>query len=175
MLAPVNRLIDATCRFGLQLGAASTAGIFLLLAGSSIRRYALGSPLSYTEELAGLLFVVTSFAAVPFGVLSGRHIRLLLVWRYLAQPWASWFAVVGDLLAVAIVGLIVVQMVAFAEYTRQVGARTEISELLLWPWMYVMPLALSLLALALAWRALMRAVDAGRGRYSSLEPGATPD
>ncbi|MEO8654042.1 MAG: TRAP transporter small permease subunit [Ramlibacter sp.] len=175
MLAASNRLIDAICRFGLQVGAASTAGFFVLLAGSSIRRYVLGSPIAYTEELAGLLFVVTSFAAVPFGVMSGRHIRLLLVWRHLPQPLASWLGVIGDLLAVAVLWVIVTQMVAFAEYTRQVGARSEISELLLWPWMYFMPLSLSLLGLALAWRALMRAVETRHGRYSSLEPGATLD
>jgi TRAP-type C4-dicarboxylate transport system permease small subunit len=175
MLNTANRLVEGICRFGLVLGAGATALIFALLAGSSIRRYVIGSPLAYTEELAGLLFVVTSLAAVPYGVVSGQHIRLLLAWRKLPQPLASWMAVAGDLLGVAVLWVLVRQMVAFAEYSREAGSRTEISELLLWPWMYFMPAALALLAVAMLFRALVRTAGLREGRTTSLEAGASLD
>lgn len=176
MASASDRIVSAVCRLGLAAGAMSTACIFVLLAGSSVRRYLLGTPIAYAEELTGLLFVVTSFAAAPFGVLANRHIRLLVLWRRLPAALGSWLAVVGDTFAVAILALIVREMVAFAEYSREVGARTEISELLLWPWMYVMPGALALLGLALAWRAFERAKDAIQGRPVSLEAdGVGPD
>lgn len=175
MLKAANRAVESICRLGLVLGAAATGGIFLLLAGSSIRRYVVGSPVSYTEELAGLLFVVTSIAAVPYAVVSGQHIRLLLLWRKLPQPLASWLAMAGDLMGAVVLAILLWQMVAFAEYSRQVASRTEISELLLWPWMYVLPAALGLLAVAMVFRALVRAAGISQGRYTSLQAGTSLD
>lgn len=175
MLSAANRAVEAVCRFGLVLGAAATAIIFALLAGSSIQRYLVGSPVPYTEELAGLLFVVTSLAAVPYGVVTGQHIRLLLAWRKLPQPLASWLALAGDLLGVAVLWVLIRQMIAFAEYSREVGSRTEIAELLLWPWMYFMPAALGLLALAMLFRALVRVAALREGHTTSLEAGASLD
>ena len=175
MLRAANRAVESVCRFGLVLGAAATGAIFLLLAGSSIRRYLVGSPVAYTEELAGLLFVVTSIAAVPYAVVSGQHIRLLLLWRKLPQPLASWLALAGDLAVAALLVLLLWQMTAFAEYSRAAGSRTEIAELLLWPWMYVMPASLGLLAIAMVFRALVRAADILQGRYTSLEAGTSLD
>ncbi len=175
MIDTLDRVMLAICRVCLWLGAASAGAIFLLLAGSSVKRYVLGSPWPFTEELAGLLFVVTSFAAVPYGAFRAQHIRILVVWRRLPVRAGTWLGVLGDLLGVAVLGVVVLQMVAFAEYSREVGARSEVSQLLLWPWMYCMPLALTLLAAVLALKALHRAVEACHGRFVSLSAGASLD
>lgn len=170
-----NRLVETACRVGLALGALATAGILVLLVGSSLLRYVSGAPMPYTEELAALLFVVTSLAAVPFAVVSNQHIRLLVVWRKLPQPAASWFAFLGDLLGVIVLWIMIRQMIAFAEYSRQAGSRSEVGEILLWPWMYFMPAALGLLALAMLLRASTRLLALRQGKYTSLEAGTSVD
>lgn len=175
MLARAQRAVEAVSRAGLALGALATAGIFVLLAVSSLKRYFGGSPVPYTEELAGLLFVVTSIAAVPHAVATGQHVRLLVLWRRLPPLLAGALAVAGDLAGAAVLVVLVRQMVAFAAYSLDVGSRTEISELLLWPWMAVMPLSLAVLALAITLRALGRLAALRSGRIDPLTPGSTPD
>lgn len=175
MLTQAQRAVQAVSRAGLAIGALATAGIFVLLVGSSFRRYLGGSPVPYTEELAGLLFVITSMAAVPHGVASTQHIRLLVVWRRLPQRLASVFAIVGDLLGAAVLVVLLRQMLAFADYSREAGSRTEVAELLLWPWMVVMPASLAMLAVAVTLRALARLAAMRAGRFDSLEAGQALD
>lgn len=175
MLARAQQAVEGVSRAGLALGALSTAGIFALLVASSFKRYLGGSPVPYTEELAGLLFVVTSMAAVPHGIASAQHIRLLVVWRRLPQRLAAACAAVGDLLGAAVLVVLLRQMLAFADYSREVGSRTEVAELLLWPWMMVMPASLAVLAVAVTVRALARLAALRAGRFDSLEPGQVPD
>lgn len=167
VLRPLDAVVSWLCRVSLWAGAGATLGILTLLVGSSMLRYVLGTPLAMTEELAGLLFVATAFCAVPYAMLAGRQIRLLVLVRHLPAPLVAWASVVGDLLGAFLLLVIVVQQVRFAEYSRAVGARTDVGEILLWPWMLLMPAMLALLALALTLRCVQRATLALRGQFVS--------
>lgn len=165
MLASADRAVSALCQLSLFVGAGASFGIFVLLVGSSFRRYLLGTPIAVTEELAALLFVATSFCSIPYGLMAGRHIRLQVLGDRLPLRLAAWASVVGDFLGAGVLAIVVIQLVAFARYSQEVGARTDVSELLLWPWMMVMPSMLGLVAIALVLRAVQRGVCAARGQF----------
>ena len=63
--------------------------------------------------------------------------------------------VLGHLLSIAVIAVLVRETFAFALASYEFGARSYVADLLEWPWMMVIPLALSILALGLVARLLV--------------------
>lgn len=136
-------------------------GIVILLTASSLKRYVLNSPISVTEELGGLMFMATTFLALTWGFVRGRHVRLELLWRVLPPKLAGAFEVIGLVAAVAGLGILAIETWNATLLSYELQGRSVMTELLLWPWRLIMPLTLFLLIAAI----LLRCVRIARGGF----------
>jgi len=134
------------------VSALAVAGIVAVLAFSSTQRYLLAHPIPATEEIAAYLFVVLAFLSVVGGFVERRHIRVLPLWHRLPAALQGWTILAGHAAAVVVLGLVIRETFLFAWQSRAYGARSYVADMPEWPWMMVIPVALSLFALALALR-----------------------
>lgn len=137
-----------------SLAALAVAGIVVILVFSSLQRYLLDRPVPATEELAAYLFVACAFLSMMDGLVNGRHIRLLPVWRNMPAKLQGWALIAGHLLAITILLLPVRETFNFAWQSYQFGARSYVANLLEWPWMMIIPFSLATLAVAIFARML---------------------
>lgn len=159
----------------MEIGCVAVVGILVLLVGSSLKRYLLGTPIPVTEELAALLFVAVSFCSMPYGYFARRQIRVLVVWRRLPPRLAAWGAVAGDVASIAVLGIVIQSMYGFTAFSFDVRAVSEVADIVLWPWMGLMMAMLGLLALAIAVRSVINIRDAVTGKRVSLVEGSSVD
>lgn len=134
------------------VSALAVGAIVIVLTFSSLQRYLLEKPIPATEEIAGYLFVMLAFLALVGGFVERRHIRVLPLWHRLPAGAQGWTILLGHLAAVATLALVIRETFLFAWQSRAYGARSYVANMLEWPWMMVIPVALSLLALVLVLR-----------------------
>lgn len=175
LLDRLDRAVERVALWCVYAGCVAVVGILVLLAGSSIKRYVLGTPIPVTEELAALFFVAVSFCSMPYGFCARRQIRVLVLWRRLPERLSAWAAVAGDLVAIAILVVLIQSLWAFTQFSLEVGAVSEVADIPLWPWMALMTAMLGLLGLALVTRIAVHIRDARAGRPVALVEGSSVD
>lgn len=165
----LERVATSLADAAAKVAAFGVLTIVALLVTSSLQRYVAGAPIPITEELAGLLFLGSAFLSLGYGFTENGHVRLELLWRLLRSPWREIAEMVGFALAiVALVGLILITWQIGAE-SYHAGNRSEMTEIVLWPWRMLMPLGLGLFLLVLALR-LVSKVLALVGGAGALAP-----
>lgn len=150
----VDRFAVVLARILSIIAALAVAAIVVVLVFSSFQRYVLTSPIPATEEIAAYLFVMVAFLAIMEGMVAGRQIRVLPVWQRLPLRLQGWTMIAGHVLSLGVLVILIRETFAFAWASYQFGARSYVANLLEWPWMMIIPLALSALALALLARLL---------------------
>lgn len=146
--ARAERILHIVSTIQASAAGLAVAGMVVLLAGSSLGRYAFDKPIPVTEELGALLFVTLAFLSVTEGFMADRQVRIQVVWRLLPPRIKGWAMVVGHGLSVIGLTIIIWATWDFAWFSYQVGAETYITEILVWPWMMLVPVALAILVLA---------------------------
>ena len=163
-IAAVFEAISTFLARVLSIAAAiAVAAIVIILVWSSFQRYILVHPIPAAEELASFLFVAVAFLAMMEGMVAGRQIRVLPVWQKLPQRYQAWAMVAGHVLSIGILGIIIKQTADFALSSYDYGARSYVANLLEWPWMMIIPVALAALAFSLFSRLLTDIDKALRG------------
>jgi TRAP-type C4-dicarboxylate transport system permease small subunit len=115
-------------------------------------RYVLNAPLTWTEELARMLFTWIVFLGAALLLKRGSHITIDILARSLAPGPRRWLLVVSHLITLTVVGILAVKGFRLVQIT---GASE--SPALGIPWVYVyaaFPIGMSLMALRYA-RALV--------------------
>lgn len=143
-----ERVMAIVCWIQASAASLAVAGMVLLLVGSSLRRYVFGKPIPVTEELGALLFVTLAFLSVTEGFMADRQVRIQVVWRLLPPRIKGWAMVVGH--GLSVIGLVIIIRATwgFAYFSYQVGAETYITEILVWPFMMLIPVSLAILVVA---------------------------
>ena len=136
------------------LAAIAVAAIVVILVFSSVQRYALAQPIPATEEIAAYLFVCCAFLSMMDGLVNRRHIRLLILWKRLPQSLQGWAMIAGHVATLLVLAAIIQETFSFAWQSWEYGARSYVASLLEWPWMMVIPVSLTTLALAIVARIL---------------------
>ena len=176
LLARTSRLVDRVALWGAYLAAAGIFFIAALVTVSSLRRYLLNSPIPETEELGGLLFLATTFLALPYGLSRGRHVRLELLWRFLPAPWRNAFSLLGYLLAIVALAMLIRVTWVTAISSWEMGNRSVMTEIVLWPWRMLMPLSLGVMLAAMVLRFVGLGIRVARGEiedsYAPYSPSA---
>lgn len=113
----------------------------------TVMRYFVGAPLMFSDELVGLLFISMAFLAIPMGLLQKRHISVDLLVRTIRYPWRRLIDLIAILIFIAFALVFIYNAFDFADFSRQIRARSDIGSLLLWPWMMLMPAALAVAVL----------------------------
>jgi len=115
---------------GIALGA-----VVCLVAGSAIMRYVFGSPFRFTEEIVGLLFAAMAFFSIGYCALLDREIKVDIIYESISSPLqkiGQLIAAVARLIFAVWIGLLVYD---FASLSFRIGSRTDMTGIILWPWM----------------------------------------
>lgn len=150
----IVRSLDALARAMNWLGAVAavlmTGFVFL----SAVMRYVVGSPLMFSDELVGLLFVTMAFLSMPLGLIQQRHISVDIVTRNLRGKLRHVVDLLATLVTVTFGVWFAKESWEFAAFSKMLDARSDIGALVLWPWMALLPactLIVVLVALAQFW------------------------
>lgn len=121
---------------------------------SAIMRYVLGTPFHFTEELVALLFLTTVFLTLPYSALRGQHICVTLLTARLRGLASRFMQIINLSVILAFSVWFFSLSLDFTLFGHEIGARSEQSDLLLWPWMALMPLALALVGFVSGWQVI---------------------
>ena len=152
------------------LSATVMAGLVVL---GTVMRYVVGTPLMISNELAGLLFVSMAFLAIPHCLLKKRQITVDIIVRCIPYPWRRLIDILAIFIFIAFAVIFIYEAYDYAEFSYQIRSRSSIGELLLWPWMMLMPVALAIAVLV----ALVQLVDSIRAfaGYRAYLPENAPE
>ena len=140
----IETLLYALTRIIVHIGTVAALLLTGLVVLSSIMRYLLGSPFHFTEELVGLLFMAMVFLTVPFGFSERKHIRVTVLTRLLSPKAQQASEVFASIVAIAFTTWFFIESWKFTAFAYDLGARTEQTELILTPWMALMPITFGL-------------------------------
>ncbi|MEO1190970.1 MAG: TRAP transporter small permease [Pseudomonadota bacterium] len=127
----------------------------VLLAFSSLGRYAADTALALTDEMVGFLLVAIAFLGVSESYLRGKQVRLLFIRNLLPARLRAAFALLGDALALLVLTIVLRETYAFAAFSLEIGAQSPVADLAEGPWMLVIPLSVGALMLAIALKLAM--------------------
>jgi len=116
----------------------------LLVLVSTLLRYIAGHPLSFSDELAGLLFLTMAFTTFPHVLNKSGHISLDLVVKKLPYSFQKACVVLAALIFAAFAITFTYQAWQFMAFSKMISSRTDVSGILLWPWMALMPASMIL-------------------------------
>lgn len=143
----IVKLIDKLTYLLFLLGVAGGIAMTFLVFGSTLLRYLFNSPLHFSNELAGLLFFSLTFLTIPHVLNSGRHIRIDMVVRYLPPALARLVEAFASLVLIVFSLIVIYESLDFLSFSHAIESRSDISGILLWPWMVLMPLSFGLCVL----------------------------
>ena len=122
---------------------------------SSFMRYLVGSPFEFTEEVVGLFFLVTAFAALPKLTLYDRHIDVSIIYNRLSRNGRLALKLFSYIAFFIFCAWFTAITWEFAKFSAEVTSRTETSGLLLYPWMMVMPLICAITGAACLYKVIL--------------------
>lgn len=116
----------------------------VLIFVSTLMRYLGGRPLRFSDELAGLLFLSLTFLCLPYVLNKGRHIRIEVLINLMPLRAAKVMDFIGVLVLLAFCSIFAFESWKFMSFSFALNSRTDISSILLWPWMSLMPFSMVL-------------------------------
>ncbi|MDN3524612.1 TRAP transporter small permease [Halomonas sabkhae] len=121
-------------------------GVFMtgLVLVSTLMRYLAGSPIGFSDELSGLLFLALSFLSLPHVLNTSQHIRIDMLVRTFSARMAVVANIFANAIFVSFAFIFAYEAWHFMAFSLQIGSKSEISGMLLWPWMALMPLSMLL-------------------------------
>lgn len=133
---------------GINIWAAvAGASIAILVALSAIMRYTIHSPFLWSDEVAGFLYFMFSFAALPLAFVEKKHIAIQLLFERIPKPARNYVNLCNYLFA--LVYLSVFTKVAWEHclVTYKLHSISINAHLLIFPWQVVMPIFLGFFVL----------------------------
>ncbi|MFQ3789062.1 TRAP transporter small permease [Halomonas sp. A29] len=144
MMQKINLLIERTAYGSFLLGVVGGVIMTGLIFVSTLMRYLGGRPLRFSDELAGLLFLSLTFLCLPYVLDKGRHIRIEILVNLMPEPMARIMDLIGTLILILFCTIFIYEAWDFMEFSFSINSRTDISGILLWPWMAIMPFSMLL-------------------------------
>ncbi|OED49625.1 TRAP transporter small permease [Leisingera sp. S232] len=135
-------------------GAAALCMIAIvgIIVTSVLMRKFANTPLHFTEEVVGLLLSVSLFLGLPMVTLRAKHVRVALLADFLKGRAHAAVQIAALLVGCVFFFWLIVETVPWFEFAFKRNLKTETSRVLLYPWMAVMPLSLTLTAAVLVAR-----------------------
>lgn len=148
------KAINKTTNFGAYL--ATLSGIFLSLFVflAVIMRYIVGSPFGFTEELVGLLFMSMSVLAFAIAEMKGIHIRLEIITNRLKPGARMLVGLFSTVVLLCYCAVFFYHGFKYFLLSYQMKVRTDDSDLLIYPWIIVLLIALVIFACQVIYKTL---------------------
>ena len=156
------RVFERLCTLLLICATSCGVALTVFVALSAIMRYVLGSPFAFTEELVGLLFSALVFLALPYVSVQRSHISIGLMTDRYSPALQRLALIVSNLLVLLFCIWFGYYAFDFTQFSYQLGARTDLAGIRMWPWMGLMVLAsvlMGLVALLFLYHNKMRPAD----------------
>jgi TRAP-type C4-dicarboxylate transport system permease small subunit len=139
------------------LYVATSAGILVtaFVTLSSTMRYLFGQPLSYTEELVGLLFATMVYLSLPYCTMHRRHIEVTILTDRFSPAVRRWTDRASALLVLVFCVWYGSFAWDFVALSWRLHSKSDMGQIVLWPWMASMIAACILIGAAMLarWRA----------------------
>lgn len=132
----LDRMAYGMFLLGVLSGIVMTFTVFV----STLMRYLFNSPVHFSNELAGLLFFSITFLTIPHVLNINRHINIDMVVRNLPAKMNRAVGILSGAVVLLFSAIFVYESWGFVSFSRAIGSRSDISSILLWPWMLLMPL-----------------------------------
>lgn len=110
--------------------------IFVFL--SSVMRYLVGAPFSFTENIVGLLFIVMVFIAMGSVTMRRAHIEVDIVRQKLAPRARRVSLKLSNLITAFFFGYLCFLSWDYFMVSYDLGAKTAESRMVLWPWVFTL-------------------------------------
>lgn len=144
MIDNISRMVHKTAYGAFLLGVACGISMTALIFISTLMRYLGGRPLRFSDELAGLLFLSLTFLCLPHVLNKGRHIRIEILINIVPPGIARLMDFIGVITLLVFCSIFAYESWNFMSFSFSLNSRTDISSILLWPWMAIMPLSMLL-------------------------------
>ncbi|MCE8026669.1 TRAP transporter small permease [Billgrantia aerodenitrificans] len=138
----ISILVERAAYGAFLVGVSSGVVMTMLIFISTLMRYLGGRPLRFSDELAGLLFLTLTFLCLPHVLDKGRHIRIEILMKVVSAPVARIMDAVGAMTLIVFCIAFAYEALDFVEFAKSISSRADISGILLWPWMAVMPFSM---------------------------------
>jgi TRAP-type C4-dicarboxylate transport system permease small subunit len=143
------RVVDKLVKFELAVSAILAFILGLLVFASAVMRYVVGSPISFSDELVSLMFVLTTFFSLPYAARTGTNIALDIFTKTLPESRRSWLKKVTTFIGFVVVALIAGYGVEDLMFALEFNEVSEVSEIPIPPVKFLAIFALASMALAL--------------------------
>ena len=139
-----SSIFEKLLRSLLILSSLAGFGMVIIVFLSVFQRYVLKSPLSFSEELVGLLLCSMLFLSLPYISDSEKHVKINLVVNLLSEKAKLFASILSSLVMITFCLWMLVESIPWMDFAIRLNLKTENSRLILFPWMGVIPLSLFL-------------------------------
>ena len=139
----ISKVLDGLLKGLLFLSSFAGFGIVAVVLLSVFQRYVLKSPLSFSEELVGLLLSSMLFMSLPFISSREKHVKITLISNLLQIKYKIWLTIIAYLINLIFSAWMLIETIEWMDFAIKLNLKTENSRLLLSPWMAVVPLSFS--------------------------------
>ncbi len=139
----IERLIFRVAQVLTYAGTISLLLMATLVITSSFMRYFVGRPFDFTEELVALLYMSMVYLAFPLVTARRAQITVSVLPERIAVLCSGLLRVCSGLVMIAFCTWFAIEALDFAQYSHRLSSRTEQVDLLLWPWMALIPVTMA--------------------------------
>ena len=139
----ISKVLDGLLKGLLFLSSFAGFGIVAVVLLSVFQRYVLKSPLSFSEELVGLLLSSMLFMSLPYISNAEKHVKITLISNLLQIKNKIWLTIIAYLINLIFSAWMLIETIEWMDFAIKLNLKTENSRLLLSPWMAVVPLSFS--------------------------------
>ena len=139
----ISKVLDGLLKGLLFLSSFAGFGIVAVVLLSVFQRYVLKSPLSFSEELVGLLLSSMLFMSLRYISNMEKHVKITLISNLLQIKYKIWLTIIAYLINLIFSSWMLIETIELMEFAIKLNLKTENSRLLLSPWMAVVPLSFS--------------------------------
>ena len=94
----ISKVLDGLLKGLLFLSSFAGFGIVAVVLLSVFQRYVLKSPLSFSEELVGLLLSSMLFMSLPYISNTEKHVKITLISNLLQIKFKIWLTIIAYLI-----------------------------------------------------------------------------
>lgn len=141
-MARLESFFGGVSRILLYVAAAAMLIMTTLVVVASFMRYLVGRPFAFTEELVALLYMTMVFLSVPISTIRREHISVTLLSERIMSALKHPFRILASLIMIVFNAWFSVIAFEFTAVSYNLGSRSEQVDLLLWPWMAMIPISM---------------------------------
>lgn len=145
-MTSIEAVFGAIAKAMLYVATAFLLLMTSLVVTASFMRYIVGRPFAFTEELVALLYMAMVFLAVPIATLRHAHVSISVLPASVMKLLRHPFRLAACVAMIVFCVWFTIVAYGFVDQSRAFNSHTEAAELLLWPWMMIIPVTMGFVA-----------------------------